>query len=59
LARACRLHAYRHATEAFTGDRQAVDLVDRLIEDQARTRPATVSSWLPWSAKHCGTVDDA
>src|SRR4051794_4137169 len=32
-ARARRLNAYRHAVEAFTGNQQALDLVDRLTED--------------------------
>jgi hypothetical protein len=31
--RARRLSAYRHATEMFAGDLQALDLVDRLAED--------------------------
>jgi hypothetical protein len=34
-ARARWLSAYRYAVEAFTGDSQALDLVDRLIEDWA------------------------
>jgi DNA-binding SARP family transcriptional activator len=38
--RARRLSAYRYAIETFAGDRQALDLVDRLSVDWGRGRRA-------------------